>query len=81
MIVHNVEDDLDAGIMKCLHHVPEFAEGIARHQVRRGSKEGDRVIAPEVAQAFSYQRRFIDRGMHRKKLHCGDAEVAEIFDY
>src|ERR1041384_6961865 len=81
MIVDNVKDDLDAGIMKCSHHVPEFVEGIARHQVRRGSKETDGGVAPAVAQAFSYQRRFIDRGMHRKKLHCGDAKVVEVADY
>ena len=84
VVVDDVEDHLDAGLMQRAHHVPELVDLIAAVAaggvlvVRR--EETDRVVAPVVAQALLDQPMVVDELVHRHELHRGHAEGREVLD-
>ena len=54
-----------------------FANGVLQiARLRR--EEGDRVVAPVVAQALLDQIAVVDEGVDRQQLGAGDAERAQI---
>ena len=82
VVVHHVEDDLDSGAMKRLHHVAEFverAEGIPSRTVSIMWREKrQRLVSPIVAEAWRTVL-FVE-GKNREKLDRADAEVLEVGD-
>ena len=84
VVVHHVEDDLDAGLVQCLHHRLELADLLTALPGRgvpvvRG-QEPDRVVAPVVGQAARDQGFLRDELVHRHELHRGDPEPLQVRD-
>ena len=84
VVVHHVENHLNARGVQRLHHFLELAHlaalvaggAVARH----GRKIAQRVVAPVIAQAFVDQISFIDEVMNRQQLNGSDAEILEVLD-
>src|SRR3954454_18295332 len=78
MVVDNVKDNLDAGIMHLLYERLEPAEPLCSEIFGMRCEEPDRVIAPVVAQAVLDQMVVMDESMDRQEFHRRDADVAQI---
>ena len=82
VVVDHVEDDLDAGAVQRLDHVPELVERAERVGPRAvagmGREERDRLVAPVVDQPR--RRVLLVEGEHRQQLDGGDAEVLQVRD-
>ena len=79
VVVDDVEDHLDAGLVQGPHHRLELRDLLAALAaggvlVVRG-EEADRVVAPVVAQPALDQMRVVDELVHRQQLDRGDAEL------
>ncbi len=81
VVVDDVENDLDAGIMQALDHGLEAGDRFRRQQARIGRKKADRVVAPIIAEAAVDQMAVVDRGMDRQQLDRGDAEPEQVVDH
>src|SRR5262249_30609389 len=81
MVVDDVENDLDAGVVQPRYCGAKGVERIFQSVARVGSEESHRVVAPVVAQSALDQMPIIDEGMDRKELDCGDAEPFEVINY
>ncbi|CAB4743432.1 unannotated protein [freshwater metagenome] len=82
VVVHDVEDDLEAGGMQVLHHVLELLHLLASRAgggvagVR--SEEPDRVVAPVVREPELEEVDLVDEVMGRHELDGGHAECAQV---
>ena len=65
MIVDDVEDDLDAGIVQARDGRTKFVKRPLQCVARRGRKKAERVIPPIVAQSALDQVSIVDEGMDR----------------
>ncbi len=82
VVVDDVEDHLDVGVVQGLHHRLELLHVVGRTggvAVVRG-EEGDRVVAPVVAQAALDEVVVVEEVVHRHQLDGGDAEAGEMVD-
>ena len=84
VVVHDVEDDLDAGLVQPAHHGLELGDlgaepRAARVLVVRG-EEADGVVAPVVAQALVDQVAVVDELVDRHELERRDAQALEVLD-
>ena len=80
MVVDNVENDLDAGVMQRDDGRSEGVERRARRITRLGREEAQRIVAPVVAQAALDQVPVVDEGVDRQQLDSGDAQPLEMID-
>ena len=86
VVVDDVEDDLDAGLVQEGDHAAELVDdglgaGCARlgGRVRGfGGEEGQRRVAPVVRQAALGEERFVALGVHGEQLDRCDAQVLQI---
>src|SRR5215472_12377857 len=80
MIIDNVEENLDAGIVqrsdRCLEADNAFFAEIAWF----GRKEGKGRIAPIVSQPLFHQQPLVAKGMDRHKFDSRDSELDEMLD-
>ena len=83
VVVDDVEDDLDVGLVQGLDHRLELGDllttAAARVAVVR-REEADRVVAPVVAQTAVLQGGVLHELVHRHQLDGGDAERGEVVD-
>src|SRR3546814_19148965 len=76
VVVDDVEDDLDAGLVEAAHHQLELVQVAFRRDVaRRRRKEADGVVAPVVAETFLDKVAVVDEGLDGHQLQRGDAEA------
>ncbi len=84
VVVHDVEDHLDARLVHGAHHALELlrllAELAGRGVLVVRSEEPDRVVAPVVAQALLLQRRVLHELVHGHQLDGGHAELQQVLD-
>ena len=80
VIEDHIEQHLDAGCMQPLDRVDHGCNALRAGQRCLHCKEGDRVVAPVVAQAALNQMQFIDPGGDRQQLHCGDTQALQMGD-
>ena len=80
VVVHHVQDHLDAVAVQLLHHVPELVERILARKASVGGKEGQRVVAPVVAQSHLDQRAFADGFLHGQQFHGRHAQTLQVGD-
>src|SRR5271163_2549555 len=78
MVIDNVEDDLDAGIVHLLHERLESAEPLCSQIFGMRREEPDRIVSPTVAQAALDQMVVLDKRVDWEKLDGRNAEVAQI---
>ncbi len=82
VVVDDVEDDLDARAVERLHHgleLGDVAPGQGPVPVPDvGGEEGQRVVAPVVAEAAVEQVLVVGEAVDRHQLDRGDAEVGEV---
>ena len=81
VVVDDIEDDLDAGVVHGLDELLEFlnlpAFPASRVLVVRGQVR-DRVVAPVVPQAFLLERRVLHELVHREQLDGGNAKPLQV---
>ena len=84
VVVHDVEDDLDARLVKGLDHGLELGDLLARAvgggEPRVGGEKSDRVVSPVVREPAFHQIPVGDRIVHGQELDRGDAELAQVFE-
>ena len=80
VVVHHVQDHLDAGIVQARHHLLELGEHERgnRRIARIGGEETDAVVAPVVGQPLVQQMLVVDEGVHRHQFHRGDAKRGDV---
>ena len=83
MVVDDIEDDLEAGVVQACDHLLELREHEGRNGgiARIGREETDRVIAPVICQALFQQMPIVDECVDRQQLNRSDAERADVIDY
>ena len=89
VVVDDVQDDLDARCVQVLDHLLELVDGPLRSALLRGAggigpvrgEEGQRVVAPVVAQPAGREMRLVQMGVHRQQLDGGDAQRAQVLDH
>ena len=84
VVVDDVEDDLDAGLVQRADHRLELRDLLAALPgggvvVVRG-EEADRVVAPVVPQSPLDQVSVVDELVHGQQLHRGHAELDQVVD-
>ena len=86
VVVDDVEDHFQAGVVQGLHHRLELADllpapvGPARRVRRVRGEVADGVVAPVVGQAARADARLGDEVVHREQLDRADAERDEVLD-
>src|SRR5262249_5103765 len=80
MVVDDVEDDLDAGVMQSRHGRSKRVERRLDGITRLGGKEAYGIVAPIVAQAALDQVPVVDKGVDRQQFDGGDAKPLEMID-
>ena len=80
VVVDDVEDQLEPGIVQMRHHLLELGEGeVGVGRVAPGGgEEADRVVAPVVLQPLVEQVAVVDEGVDRQQLDRADAERAQV---
>ncbi len=70
VIVNDVQDHLEPGVMEARHHLLEFGKREVRTvgEAGVGREEPDGVVAPVIRQALVQQPFVIDEGLHRQQL-------------
>ena len=86
VVVDDVEDDLDVGVVQVAHHRLELLHLRAGTAARRGvgvvgREEGDRVVAPVVREALLLQVVVVEELVDRHELHGGDPEPLVVLDH
>ena len=85
VIEHDVQDDLDAGLVQRLHHVAELAQVAAAPGVDAvsglGREEADGAVSPVIGKGHAVHDTqdvgFIEVE-HRHQLDRGDAQILEV---
>ena len=80
VVVHHVQDHLDAVAVQLLHHLPELVDRILACKAPVRREEGQRVVAPVVAQPHLDQRAFADGFLHGQQFHGRHAEALQVGD-
>lgn len=78
MVLDNVEDDFDAGVVHLLYEGLKCTETFCSQIFGMRCKKTDGIVAPIIAQAALDQMAVLDERMDRQELDCGNAEVAQI---
>ena len=81
VVVDDVEDHLDAGIVQRRDSRAEIVDRVAGRVARLRREEAERVVAPVIAQAAVEQMAVVEKGMDRQELDRGDAELAQMRDH
>ncbi len=81
VIVDDVENDFDAGVMQPRHGRADVGERVIGGVARLGHEEAQRVVAPVVGEAPLDQMAIVEEGMDRQQLDGGDAESLEVIDH
>ena len=84
VVVDDVEDHLDAGLVKGPDHGLELRDGAARVLVRRvlvvRCEEAECVVAPVVSQSKVEQAVVVQELVHRHEFDRGDVQRFEVVD-
>jgi hypothetical protein len=82
VVVDDVEDDLEAGLVERRHHLLELSDLLTAAAAgavgRVRSEVAERVVTPVVDQPTPGQRRLGEEVVHRQQFHGGDAEVRQV---
>jgi len=84
VVVHDVEDHLDAGAVKITHHCLKLRDLGARTLIARiargGGEEAERAVTPVVGQTLGGEMPLADRVVDGQELDRGDAEPLQILE-
>ena len=84
VVVDDVEDDLDAGLVHRAHHRLELvdlpAERAGRRVGRVRREEADRVVAPVVGEPLLLQQGIVRELLHGHELDRGRADALQVLD-
>src|SRR5450759_1949451 len=84
VVVDDVEDDLDIGLVQRLHHGLELGHLLTARSRggvgRMRSEEPDGVVAPVVRQALILQRAVLNELVHRHQLDGRHSQAGEVLD-
>ncbi len=84
VVVHDIEQHLDAGRVHLTHHLAELLHLLAGAPPRRvlavRGQEPDRVVAPVVAQTTLNEPVVVHELVHRQQLDRGHPEPLQVLD-
>jgi hypothetical protein len=85
VVVHHVQNDLDARGVQPLHHGLEFGnlprQGTGPGRIPHvGSKEADGVVAPVVRESLLGQATLADHMMDRQQLERGNSQTLQVIE-
>ncbi len=82
VVIDNVQDDLDARLMKGLHHILKFIDLAARLSATAVSdirgKKADGIVSPIVGKVFLFQVPIGNKMVYRHQLYRGYPELFQI---
>src|SRR5690554_4459807 len=78
MVVDDVENYLEPGVMQARDHFLEFIDGAPGQVGFVRSEKADAVVAPIVAQALFQQMLLVDKAVYRQKLYAGDSQGLDM---
>ena len=80
MVVDDVQDHLEPGLVQVRHHLLEFGEGEigVRGVAPRRREEADGVVAPVVLESLVEQVAVVDEGVDRQQLDGRDAQRRQV---
>ena len=83
VVVDDVEDHLEPGVVEARHHLLELAQGLLAFMgiARVGREEADRVVAPIIGQASLEQVAVIDESMDRQQFDRSHPERLYVIDH
>ena len=83
VVVHDVEDHFEIGVMEAVDHRLEFFQRCirAREKARVSRKEANRVVAPVVRQTFVEQITVVDEHVDGQQFDGGDAQPLDVIDH
>ena len=81
MVVDDVEDHFEPGVMKGAHHVAEAAQALRAEIARHRGEEAERIVAPVVAQTLLQQMIVVGEPVDRHQLDRGHAEALDVADH
>ena len=80
VIVNDIENDLDAGLVQPLDRCLKFGDRTAREKARVRREKADCVVAPIIREAAARKMAVADRRVYRQELDGGDAQLDEVID-
>ena len=83
VVVDDVENDLEAGVVEPRHHLLEFlqaARAVGR-VARVGREEADAVVAPVIREPLLDQIAVVDEGVDGQELDRADAQRLDVVDH
>ncbi len=81
VVVDHVHEDLEAFRVHGLDHVAEFVAVATRQIAALGREEGQRVVAPVIAQALFQQIVVVQIGVDRQQLHGGHTQAVDVIEH
>src|SRR5690554_1500856 len=81
VVVDDVENHLDVGVMQELNECLELAQPAVAEITRLGREEGDRVIAPVVPELLFDEIPVIYEGLDRQQFDRRHAKIRHMADH
>ena len=81
VVVDDIENDLDPGIVQALYRCLEAGDRWGRQKTRIRREKADRIIAPVIHEPAFEQVAIVDRSVDREQLECSDAQAGEVIDH
>src|SRR5262245_18459081 len=80
MIVDDIENDLDAGIVQRAHRTLKALDAGIAEIARLRRKIGKRGTAPVIFEILLNEKTVIDKGVDRQKFKRRNADLLQMFD-
>ena len=80
VVVDDIEDDFEAGVVKAVDHVPEFVRAARSEIGGVRAEEIQAVVTPVVDQSLVQHVELAHEGVYRHQFHRGDAQCFQVFD-
>ncbi len=81
VVVDNIEDDFDAGVMQPRHGRSKCIERSINGVAHLGREKAQRIVAPVVTQPALDQMPIVDIGVDRQQFQWGGAQTLEVIDH
>ena len=78
MVVDDVEDHLDPGVVELVHHLLEFVDERCAQIARIGGKKSDRIVPPIIPETLFQEVIVVNKRVDRQQLDRRDPKRSQI---